>query len=36
MDRLGGVEGQGFFGVYDGHGGKDVVEFVVTKLHKVI
>lgn len=33
QDGFGGVETQGYFAVYDGHGGKKAVEFVANNLH---
>jgi len=33
IDKFGGVESQGYFAVYDGHGGRGAVEFVVEQLH---
>ena len=35
VDGLGGVPHQGFFGVYDGHGGRRAAEFVADHLHEV-
>jgi len=34
VDGLGGVPHQGFFGVYDGHGGRRAAEFVADHLHE--
>lgn len=34
VDGLGGVEHQGFFGIYDGHGGKRAASFVADHLHE--
>eukprot|EP01116_Phalansterium_solitarium_P009885 TRINITY_DN2422_c0_g1_i1.p1 TRINITY_DN2422_c0_g1~~TRINITY_DN2422_c0_g1_i1.p1 ORF type:complete len:1572 (-),score=548.15 TRINITY_DN2422_c0_g1_i1:385-5100(-) len=36
VDRYGDVEHQGYFGLYDGHGGRATVEFVAQKLHAVL
>lgn len=33
IDNFCGVSGQGFFGLYDGHGGRATVDFVVKALH---
>jgi len=33
-DKYGGDLNQGYFGVYDGHGGRGVVEFIPKALHK--
>ncbi|XP_055959803.1 uncharacterized protein LOC126657296 [Mercurialis annua] len=33
VSRLNGCSNSGFFGVYDGHGGKKAVEFVAENLH---
>jgi len=33
IDAFGGVENQGYFGLYDGHGGRATVDFVVKALH---
>ena len=30
-----GVRGQGFFGVFDGHGNKEVAEWCGSNFHKV-
>lgn len=35
VDKFGGVDNQAFFGVFDGHGGRQVVEYVVKMLPKV-
>eukprot|EP01094_Clydonella_sp_ATCC50884_P010949 TRINITY_DN20771_c0_g1_i1.p1 TRINITY_DN20771_c0_g1~~TRINITY_DN20771_c0_g1_i1.p1 ORF type:complete len:306 (-),score=75.21 TRINITY_DN20771_c0_g1_i1:158-964(-) len=34
VDGLGGVDHQGFFGIYDGHGGRRAAEFVADHLHE--
>lgn len=31
----GGVHGQGFFGIFDGHAGKDAAEWCGQNFHKV-
>jgi len=35
IDRFNGNDQAGLFGVYDGHGGRDAVEYVAAKLHEV-
>lgn len=35
IDKFHGDSTQGFFAVYDGHGGTDAVKFVAANLHKV-
>lgn len=35
IDKFGGHPQQGFFGVYDGHGGRGAVELIQNKLHEV-
>lgn len=32
---FGGVQGQGFFGIFDGHAGKDAAEWCGQNFHKV-
>mmetsp|Transcript_5347 Transcript_5347/g.11255 ORF Transcript_5347/g.11255 Transcript_5347/m.11255 type:complete len:489 (+) Transcript_5347:313-1779(+) len=34
QERFGGRSNEAFFGVYDGHGGRNAVEIVETELHK--
>jgi len=34
LDGFGGVTEQGFFAIYDGHGGRGAVEYVAKNLHK--
>jgi protein phosphatase PTC1 len=34
VDEFGGIASQGYFGVYDGHGGRQVVEYVKAHLHE--
>eukprot|EP01112_Ceratiomyxa_fruticulosa_P002750 TRINITY_DN1294_c0_g1_i1.p1 TRINITY_DN1294_c0_g1~~TRINITY_DN1294_c0_g1_i1.p1 ORF type:complete len:311 (+),score=73.90 TRINITY_DN1294_c0_g1_i1:296-1228(+) len=34
IDGFGGVSSQGYFAIYDGHGGRGAVEFTVKTLHK--
>jgi len=34
IDKFAGVHSQGFFGIYDGHGGTAVAEFIERTLHK--
>ena len=36
IDKFGGEEKAGYFAVYDGHGGKEIAEFVACRLHKTI
>jgi len=36
IDQFGYKKDQGFFAVYDGHGGREVVDFVATDLHENI
>jgi len=36
IDKFAGKEGTGFYAVYDGHGGRGVVEFVAHRLNEVI
>jgi serine/threonine protein phosphatase PrpC len=35
IDAFGNRDDYGFFAVYDGHGGRGVVEFVAHHLHQV-
>jgi hypothetical protein len=35
IDKYGGNPSQGYFAVYDGHGGREVVEYVSEHLHQV-
>jgi hypothetical protein len=35
VDSFCGVDTQGYFGLYDGHGGRATVDFVVKALHIV-
>lgn len=35
IDKFGGNPKQGYFAIYDGHGGRDVVEYVAQNLHVV-
>lgn len=35
LDEFAGDSSQAFFGVYDGHGGREAVDFVVRSLHEV-
>lgn len=34
VDSFGGRPTSAFFGVYDGHGGRETVEYVTTRLHE--
>lgn len=34
IDKFGGIPTQGYFAIYDGHGGKSAVEFVQEHLHE--
>lgn len=34
IDNFDGIPGQGYFAIYDGHNGREVVEYVSKKLHK--
>jgi len=36
VDGFGGDKGTGFFGVYDGHGGRAIAEFLRTNLHDTV
>jgi serine/threonine protein phosphatase PrpC len=36
VDGFGGVANQGYFAIYDGHGGRGAVDFTAKTLHKVI
>ncbi len=36
VDAFGGDKGTGFFGVYDGHGGRAIAEFLRTNLHETV
>jgi len=36
IDGFNGVENQGFFAVYDGHGGKEAAVFAADNLHKIL
>jgi protein phosphatase PTC1 len=36
VDGFGGVDHQGYFAVYDGHGGRGAVDFTVAHLHNVL
>jgi len=36
IDKYGGIPTQGFFAVYDGHGGKKAADYVKTNLHENI
>ena len=35
IDGFGGKEDQGYFAIYDGHGGRGAVDFTAKNLHKV-
>lgn len=35
VDNFGGVPEQGYFAIYDGHGGRGAVDFTAKTLHKV-
>lgn len=35
VDNFGGVADQGYFAIYDGHGGRGAVDFTAKTLHKV-
>ena len=36
VDAFGGVADQGYFAIYDGHGGRGAVDFTAKTLHKVV
>jgi len=36
IDAFGGTPEQGYFAIYDGHGGKQAVEFVAKRLHEIL
>lgn len=35
VDGFGGLDHQGYFAIYDGHGGRGAVDFTAKTLHKV-
>ncbi len=36
VDGFGGDPDQGYFAIYDGHGGRGAVDFTAINLHKVV